>query len=36
MICKLLSKLTTKILATKILDFKLISKILIETNLEYK
>jgi len=36
MISKLVSKLATKILAINILDSKLISKILIETNLRYK
>jgi len=32
----MISKLATKVLATNILDSKLVSKILIETNLEYK
>jgi len=36
MIYKLVSKLATLVLATNILDYKLVSKRLIETNLEYK
>jgi len=36
MVFKLISKLATKVLATNILDSKLVSKRLIETNLEYK
>ena len=36
MISKLVSKLTTKILTTNILDSKLVSKRLIEINLKYK
>jgi len=36
MVSKLVSKLTTKVLATNILDYKLVSKRLIETNLEHK
>jgi len=35
-VSKLLSKLATKVLATNILNFKLASKRLIETNLEHK
>jgi len=33
---KLISKLATKVLTTNILDSNLVSKRLIETNLEYK
>jgi len=36
MIFRLISKLAIKVLATYILDFKLISKRLIDTNLEYR
>ena len=36
MVYKLVSELTTKVLATNILDSKLVSKRLIKTNLEYK
>jgi len=36
MVSKVISKLSTKILATNILNYKLVSKRLIETNLEYK
>jgi len=36
MVFKLVSKLVTKVLATNILDSKLVSKRLIEINLEYK
>jgi len=36
MVSKLISKLAIKVLATNILDFKLVSKRLIVTNLEYK
>ena len=36
MVYKLLSKLAIKILVTNILDSKLVSKRLIETNLEHK
>jgi len=36
MVYKLVSKLATKILTTNILDYKLVFKRLIETNLEYK
>jgi len=36
MIYKLVSKLANKVLATNVLDFKLVFKRLIETNLEYK
>jgi len=35
-IFKLVSKLVTKVLAINILDLKLVSKRLLETNLEYK
>ena len=35
-VSKLVSKLAIKVLATNILDFKSISKILIKTNLEYE
>jgi len=35
-VSKLVSKLVKKVLATNILDFKSISKILIKTNLEYE
>jgi len=35
-VSKLVSKLATKVLAINILDYKLVFKILIETNLEYK
>jgi len=36
MISKLVSKLATKVLSFNIFDSKLVSKRLIETNLEYK
>jgi len=36
MVSKLVSKLAIKVLATNILDSKLVSKRLIETNLKYK
>ena len=36
MVYKLVSKLAIQVLATNILDSKLVSKRLIETNLEYK
>jgi len=36
MVSKFVSRLTTQVLATNILDSKLVSKRLIETNLEYK
>jgi len=32
---KMISKLATKVLATHILDYKLVSKRLVETNLEH-
>jgi len=36
MVSKLVSKLAIKILVTNILNYKLVSKRLIKTNLEYK
>jgi len=36
MVSKWISKLTTKVLATNILYYKLVSKKLLKTNLEYK
>jgi len=36
MVAKFVSKLATKVLATNILDSKLVSKSLIKTNLDYK
>jgi len=36
MVSKLVSILVTKVLTTNTLDYKLVSKRLIETNLEYK
>jgi len=35
-VSKLVAKLATKVLTTNILDSKLVSKRLVETNLEYK